>query len=807
MVRFTWIGFSLADELMADLDETLPSDPQPPVGVAAGGDVTQSIASDVASSGSGPVHAKRRYPTIEGYQITGVLGHGGMGIVYRAVQTKLNRTVALKVLPAMVGAASKAAVSRFRREATSAARLHHTNIIPVYDFGEATDGYFYAMELIDGQPLDLFVRRLGEQHASTASPVRLGKILETLAPEAIGLKSTVSKSDKSLGFVPPSASGIRPALSDGSSDGSSTVYVPRKTKYFRHVAGWMADVADALNYAHEQNVIHRDIKPANLILSLDGRIMLADFGLAKGEGAESVTMTGTLVGTLRYMSPEQAMAKRVHLDHRTDIYSLGATLYELLCFRPVFLGDDQKTLIGDVLSREPTSPRKIASAVPPELETICLKCLEKSADARYSTGAELAQDLRRFINDLPIAAKRPGPIRRTIKLIRRHKAASVAIAATIFACGAVGVGFHFQRKSEVATAEARLAEIESRKAEAEARASRADEYIAEGQRLQGAPTRTVAATLEKLHSATLQYESALAIRKDYWLALSNLAVVKKDMYNIQVNPDPKLLEDASDFCDRALAVESEDARLWNLKGVLAKKLGRYPQAVLAYQRATELEPNSVYWWDNYGVILALAGDIPAARTALQKATELAGTVEPCNVHAWRNLTALQLMRGDSEAILSLEQAKICDPTDLWLNVLRARIRLQPGEMYDPQRALFRMESAAETSRKGEPRIDRVLALAYLRTGDSSSAIDHARRAIENKGIETTNRFIITLAEADLGDRTLASQSYDAATKSWTPDLRDRDSYVVSAPSGALWIDTAEEIYLLQEEAAALLDFD
>ena len=180
--------------------------------------------------------------------------------------------------------------------------------------------------------------------------------------------------------------------------------------------------------------------------------MLADFGLAKGDAGESVTMTGTMVGTLRYMSPEQTMAKRVPIDHRTDIYSLGATLYELLCFRPAFSGDDQKAILSEIISREPTRPRKVAPGVPAELETICLKCLEKSSDARYETGRALAEDLRRYLSDLPISAKRPGPIRRTIKLIKRHRAASVALTAIFLLFGVVGLSIHIENRRKIAEA-------------------------------------------------------------------------------------------------------------------------------------------------------------------------------------------------------------------------------------------------------------------------------------------------------------------------------------------------------------------
>lgn len=378
-------------------------------------EVTGAVGAATETSGTASASAgvTRHYPNIEGYRITGVIGQGGMGIVYRAVQIKLNRTVALKVLPAIVGSASPAAVSRFRQEAIAAGRLHHSNIVPIYDFGESRDAYYYAMELINGQPLNVLVRRLALRKVATASHTGLASVLHDVVCDP--------------------ANADDPPHGDWSTTSGSTQSVPsssgRGKPYYLQVARWMADAADALDHAHGQGIIHRDIKPANLIVATDGRIMIADFGLAKEAGQSSMTMTGSLMGTLRYMSPEQAMAKRVRTDHRTDVYSLGATMYELLCFQPAFTGDDDKEVLGAIIAKEPTPPRKIAPTVPQELEIICLKTLEKLLDARYDTARALAEDLRRFTHDLPIVAKRPGIATRAVKFVRRHRAATIAVTA------------------------------------------------------------------------------------------------------------------------------------------------------------------------------------------------------------------------------------------------------------------------------------------------------------------------------------------------------------------------------------------
>ncbi len=241
------------------------------------------------------------------FEVESPLGSGGIGVVYRARQRSLNRPVALKVLrPGL--ALTRKAVARFQREAQAAAKLHHTNIVAVFAEGEDRGVCFYAMELIEGQSLDRVLRRLRGHQKMPPAGEKTADCLPAPLPEA-------------------------QAASDTTPSGSST-----DAAYFDTVARWMADAADALEYAHRQQVIHRDIKPSNLMLSPDGRVSLMDFGLARMLEEPGVTVTGDFLGTPRYMSPEQVAAGRMRVDHRTDIYSLGATLYELLALRPAAPG-------------------------------------------------------------------------------------------------------------------------------------------------------------------------------------------------------------------------------------------------------------------------------------------------------------------------------------------------------------------------------------------------------------------------------------------------------------------------------------
>lgn len=739
-------------------------------------DIQQKIAGTIAPTGSGDAGLVEKTPKIDGYQITGVLGQGGMGIVYRAVQMRLNRAVALKVLPALVGSANPDTVKRFRREASAAARLHHTHIVPVYDFGVSEDGYYYAMELIQGKPLDHLIKEFAAAAGKSATKARLNSLLHNTLP---------NESDVAV----DSASGT--ASLDGSANTRSASRPMREPTYFRQVARWIADVADALDYAHSQQIIHRDIKPANLILSVDGRIMLTDFGLAKSGAEQSITMTGAVLGTLRYMSPEQAMARRVRVDHRTDVYSLGATLYELLCFQPTFLDQDYKALLGAILTRDPPRPRKIHSVIPIELDIICMKSLEKAPDARYETARAFAQDLRRYVNDLPITARKPSLAHRTLKLVKRRKAASLAIVALVLMLVAVDIAFRMHRRS--------LAE------EMQKMAALANSFVAEGLRLQARPTPTHEGTRGKLLTAMEQFESALDIDAEHWRALANLAIAKKELFNLE--PDPTLLEEANQLCDRALAVHSQSAALWISKGVILKKLERYEEATDAYRTAAAAAEDTdqahvrVAAWDNLGVVQALAGNLDEAERSLEQAAELAGTQDPCNWHAWRNLAALRLFRRHPQTVANIEQALKCGPADPWAYLIRARVRLRSDDF---PKASVDAQFADNIVSGNEPVVTRIRALTQLRSGHHIDAIEHARAAMKGGDYQTINRLIAALAAAKLGQHDTARTELAAAIASWPSDLADESGFRVRAEKGILWIETALERFQLRREVEQLL---
>ena len=352
------------------------------------------------------------------FEIIRELGRGGMGIVYEALQISLNRKVALKVLGTGLGLTRKS-IDRFHREAEAAAKLHHTNIVPVYATGEENGAHFYAMELIDGPSLDRVIK-------SWAEPTQP----KLKADESTAVASQAPAFDATASYAPGS-----PPLPSGLSTSSIT----SGTAHYDSIARMIADVADALDHAHKNNVIHRDIKPSNLLLGPDGRLSINDFGLARMLEQPGMTMTGEFVGTPAYMSPEQITAGRIPIDHRTDIYSLGATLYELLTQRPPFIAERRDQMLAQIVQKEPQAPRRINKSIPIDLETICLKALEKDPDRRYQSGGAFAEDLRRYINRFAIAARRAGVVGKAKKWIKRNPALTVAAFVILLALSGVGV--------------------------------------------------------------------------------------------------------------------------------------------------------------------------------------------------------------------------------------------------------------------------------------------------------------------------------------------------------------------------------
>jgi len=353
------------------------------------------------------------------YALQEEIARGGMGIVYRAQQISLNRTVALKMILADTFASS-VQVERFRLEAEAAAGLDHPHIVPIYEVGEHDSHPYFSMKLVVG--------------------------------------------------------------------GNLSKEIPQLIQNPRRVAGLLATVAEAVHHAHQRGILHRDLKPANILLDTEGQPYVTDFGLAKRSGDSSKTQTGAVLGTPSYMPPEQAVGRK-DLSTAADVYSLGAILYECLTGRPPFKGESTLDTLLLVQHQEPARPHTLNPHVSRDLETICLKCLEKEPRQRYTSALELAEDLRAFLDDKPIRARPLSSWERGVKWCRRNRtlaALLVVSVVTVVAIGILGVGLYYGRQLSDALAAAQVerdnAEQQRREADRQRGEAQRQKDAAEAQR-------------------------------------------------------------------------------------------------------------------------------------------------------------------------------------------------------------------------------------------------------------------------------------------------------------------------------------
>ena len=389
---------------------------------------------------SGSLRAGRR---VAGYRIVRELGRGGMGIVYEAVHVDLDRPVALKVL-GYAAAPDSNSRRRFLNEAKTAAGLHHTYIVPVFDVGQVGSLCYYAMQRIEGSGLDRVIKLLKQTRSgpSGADPsdsrptpratpgAPLTEPLTQGPDQSRAAMDRRSLTDATASWVQSSSRTSRLGIRIPPDDDLTTPYTPPTgSSYYRWVAQAGKQAAEGLAYAHRRGVIHRDIKPSNLLVDERGNTWIADFGLASRatDPGQSHTHATGPVGTPRYMSPEQAAAQPV--DPRTDVYSLGATLYEMLTLRPAFDGATSAEVIEQIRTKDPLPPRKITPRTPRDLETIILKAMSKRPVDRYESSEALAEDLTRYLASEPVRARRIGPVGRLIRFARRHPFSS-SISAT-----------------------------------------------------------------------------------------------------------------------------------------------------------------------------------------------------------------------------------------------------------------------------------------------------------------------------------------------------------------------------------------
>lgn len=585
-----------------------------------------------------------RITSLGDFRILREVGHGGMGVVYEAEQVSLGRRVALKVLTDRLMRDPRQK-RRFEREAKAAAKLHHTNIVPVFGTGTHENTPYYVMQFIQGMGLDAVVEELAQvapgigaiavaplqppapvprEVSQIARSLMTGEFRPSANDEEPADVAPVSEPVGSLTHRPSDTSGVSSSsISLPGQSGATTGGKSRKLTYWQSVAKIGAQVADALDHAHNQGVIHRDIKPSNLLLDLAGTVWVTDFGLAKAEGADNLTDTGDVLGTLRYMPPEAFDSKA---DHRGDLYSLGLTLYELVALRPAFDERDRNRLIKQVTTAEPEPVGRTRRGVPRDLETIIGKAIDRDRSRRYQTAAELRDDLQRFVDDEPIRARRQSQWERARRWCRHHPAVAALLAFIVLlllgvTTASVLAAAHFDRlaRSEAnAAADERKARWEAEQAqrkaqEAERLAREAGEREAKLRKEAEAAKTLAEANFVRARSAVDDYLTRVS--ENQLLQAPGLSELRKELLLSALGFYQQFLKDRGDDPSIRAGLAEAHLRVAKIQSQLTntnEAFRAYSESQRYYRELLKTDPDNVDY--QHGLAQTLAGlqQYPAA---------------------------------------------------------------------------------------------------------------------------------------------------------------------------------------------------
>ena len=413
----------MLEPLVADIDEQ-----------DAHADTNEVAAGDAAMG-------ERRFGD---YRIVRELGRGGMGVVYEASDAKLGRRVALKVLPGAFAQEARA-IARFKREAMTAARLEHESIVRVLSVGTHDDIPYFAMDLVEGVPLHRLLHRLRSSGLPNSGSELADLVLE-LSSSDMTRKTAAAAAPKSA----TRATSVR----------GVTARARWKDGYVETLVDLLIQLADAIAHAHEAGIVHRDIKPSNLILRPDAVLVLTDFGLARDIGLPTATQTGDFAGTPHYVSPEQARGESHSLGPASDIFSFGATAYEILTLERAFDGKTTPEVLEAIRRRDPIDP-SLRHAVPRDLAAILLKCLEKDPARRYASAHALLDDLRAFRAFRAVTARRPSGVERGLRVLRRNPLEALIVLAGLLVLALLLYLWSTQDDRDIGRSVARANEIEA----------------------------------------------------------------------------------------------------------------------------------------------------------------------------------------------------------------------------------------------------------------------------------------------------------------------------------------------------------
>lgn len=760
--------------------------------------VAEPGAGEVAGGGPGPL---RRLGELE---LRREIGRGGMGVVYEAEDLRLKRRVAVKVLPRSADT-SASSIVRFRREAELAGGLRHPAVVPVYALGETDSELYLVMEL---------------EYAASLADV-LGELVGECAAD-LG----------SGAFTTAALAALRRKFPE-----HVTSATPPPRAYVEAVVAAVAQVADGLGLAHAQGVLHRDVKPANILIGADGGAFLTDFGLACVQGEPGVTQPGTMPGTPHCMAPEQASADRGALGPPTDVFALGATLYEALTLSRAFPGDTLPTVLFAVVHKAPPPADELNPSLPRDLVAIVHKALEKEPARRYATAKELAADLTAFLRGEPVVARAVPRLERVRRRIQREpwRAAAVALALlggpALVAAGALAL----RRDDTTATGE----RVQ--------RAEWIDRLLADGFREAGegdlqAARRHFLAVLERapdaeegvaglsvaarrrgdLGALTVLQDRPEALRQSPALrrrAAMLLQALGRDpeaqalLVGLDAQPvgfdaflagfgcieaghrgDRSQYAEARRLLHRAV-VTSDHARPafyheWLHAAAHSRDADGIEAAIAALQRLWPGAPESWYW---IGFARAELGDVPAALAALAKAIALA----PDFVAA--RLNEARLLRHQNRLVESRDKLQQLAAAAPEVAALHREIGTTLGMLGDHQGAVVRLQQAISLLPE-DPLVRRDYAAALLAAGRAKEATVEVQRVLTELPEDATTRRLFGAALAASGRHREACEQYEAVLAT----AADADAWFSLAMSRAALGEgpRAREAY---EQALALDD--
>jgi serine/threonine protein kinase len=707
------------------------------------------------------------------YELLGELGRGGMGVVYLARQISLDRQVALKVLP-FAAALDSRQIERFRNEARAAALIQHPNIASVYAVGSEGDIHFYAMQYVDGQALDRYVpeESYGSWLKEWVDEPPQPAAATTCAAAADAARDTCIEQGRAARRSPTSS--VRPEWVVD----AYWLARPGTPEHARQVALIGVQVAEALHQAHEYGVIHRDIKPSNLLLDRQGKVWVTDFGLARVQTDARVTQTGDIVGTLRYMSPEQALGMDRVLGERTDIYSLGVTLYELAGQRAAFSGDDRNEILRRIAIEDPVPLRRIDPTIPIDLETIVMKSMAKLPEQRYASAREFAADLKNYLEGRPITARRAGWAERWTKWARRHRSmvrAGLAASLAMFIVLALTTFLVLASNRRLAAAheEIHQANVRLRQALSDSEESR----------------RQAKESLERARTHFQQARQVVDLfGTRYAEALQTLPGAESLRYRV--------LRDTLDYYRRFVDHADDDPQFKRDMAVthtkmagMHKRLGDVNEALKDYGRARTLlevlvreQPDSVPRQSdlatcdsNIGLLLGERGQVAEAREAYGRAIErqqrLAGA-HPGEVKCRADLA----VTINNLALLESQAGNEAMARRLFADAATLEAALVAG---DPSNVEYLARRAVSLSNQSQLAAARDPAAAAALCVE---AISIQRRLLELRPTDAEHRYDLAISYQNLGSLQLATGDLSGAEAACEKAIGLLDDLAAATPS-------------------------